>query len=493
MRASSHLTRRSLLLLAGAGALGSLALSACGASSSATSTATSSAASSASTKSVASSASSTTSSAAKAAVKTTASSSAPAVAPGTLEVWEPGWGPQSPIDKGYQASLNALAKKSPNLKAAIVTETPFPTKFLTAAAAGTPPDLIFIPPEGGWPQDWAYKKVVLNLDSYIKQAKLSSSDYFTPSWNGSLFKGSQYVLPIEVDPNFPLVYNQSLLQQAGVDKPPATISELDSLNQKLFKENGSVISALGLFPPWMTYGPGNSLTTYFAVFGGGWLDPKDPTKLLMNQPGNVNALTWMKQYANTFGGYAAIQKFAGTWGKNGYVGAMARGFLAMGPMVSANFTQAVSLAKGSEFASSLKLSLMPVAQGVKPDPGWLGGWAMSIPSGVKQPEKSWSVLAWLGGDATGTDIWAEINGFLPGFKKSTYFSKHAKDPDVGVYIKVLEEAYVEVPSLLGWQEIPGSAFSDLLNNSVQGKVDITSALDQFQSVAQAILNKYNKA
>ena len=397
----------------------------------------------------------------------------------------------SDIVKGYQQSFDALAAKNPKLTAQVNLGTPFPDKFLTASAAGTPPDLVFIPPEGGYPQDWANKQIVKNLDSYMQRDKLSIADFFAPAWQGSLFNGHQYVMPIQVDPNFPMVYNKALLQEVGIAAPPATVSDLDDANQKLFRKNGASISRLGILPPWQTYGSGNSLLTYFAVFGGGYFAPgaTDQSKLDMTQAGNVAALTWMKKYADLFGGYAAIQAFTGTWGKLGYPDGMAHGFVTMGPMVSANYTSAVKAAKGSAYADSFVAAEMPVAPGVKADPGWLGGWAMSIPNGVKRPDDSWTALSWFGGSPEGTDTWAEINGFLPVYKKSPYLAKMAADPVVSVYIKVLQNSYVVAPSPLGWQDIPAKASDTLLLDIVQGKTDISTALQQFQQVAQAALDK----
>lgn len=459
-------------------------------SSVATSAATSTAAVSASS-SVSSAAKATTTSATTASKAASASAALPTVNPNALQVWQPGWSATSDIVKGYQQSLNALAAKNSKLTAQVSLGTPFPDKFLTAAAAGTPPDLVFIPPEGGWPQDWANKQIVKNLDSYMQRDKLSVNDFFAPAWQGSLFQGHQYVMPIEVDPNFPLIYNKSLLQQVGMSAPPATIAELDDANQKLYQKQGNAVSRLGIFPPWMTYGSGNALLTYFAVFGGGYFAPgsTDQSKLEMTQPGNVAALGWMKKYADQFGGYTAIQAFAKTWGKDGYVDGVGHGFLAMGPMVSANYTSAVKAAKGSAYADAFAAAQMPVAQGVKADPGWLGGWAMGIPNGAKRADDSWTALSWLGGSPEGTDTWAAINGFLPGYKKSPYFTKMANDPVVSVYIKVLQDSYVVAPSPLGWHNIPAKASDTLLLDTVQGKTDINTALQQFQQVAQAALDK----
>ncbi|MGI8913830.1 MAG: ABC transporter substrate-binding protein [Chloroflexota bacterium] len=384
-----------------------------------------------------------------------------------------------------------LTAKNSKIASQVALGTPFPDKFLTASAAGTPPDLVFIPPEGGWPQNWANKQIVKNLDSYFQRDKLSVNDFFAPAWQGSLFQGHQYVMPIEVDPNFPLVYNKALLQEVGIAQPPSTVTELDDANQKLYKKTGNNVSRLGIFPPWMTYGSGNALLTYFGVFGGGYFPPgaTDQTKLDMTQPGNVSALSWMKKYADQFGGYDAILAFSKGWGKDGYVDGVGHAFLAMGPMVSANYTSAVKAAQGSPYATSFAAAVMPVADGVKPDPGWLGGWAMGIPSGAKRSDDSWTALSWLGGSAEGTDAWAEVNGFLPGFKQSPYFAKNAADPVVSVYIKVLQNSYVVAPSPLGWQDIPAKAYDTLLLDTVQGKTDINTALQQFQQVAQAALDK----
>ena len=297
-----------------------------------TSTAASAASAAAST-SKATTASATTTSTTTASTTASASTAVPTPNPNALQVWQPGWNATSDIVKGYQQSLDMLAAKNPKLTAQVQLGTPFPDKFLTASAAGTPPDLVFIPPEGGWPQNWANKQIIKNLDSNFQQAKLSVNDFFAPAWQGSLFQGHQYVMPIEVDPNFPLVYNKALLQEVGIAQPPATVTELDDANQKLYRKTGNDISRLGIFPPWMTYGSGNALLTYFGVFGGGYFPPgsTDQTKLEMTQAGNVAALSWMKKYADQFGGYDAIQAFAKTWGKDGYVDGVGHAFLAMGP------------------------------------------------------------------------------------------------------------------------------------------------------------------
>lgn len=498
-------SRRRFLAAIVAG-VGTVSLAACGAGTTTVGSATTTVAPSTSTSvTAASTSASTTASTASAVQSTTTSSSAtskaaaaapasatvaPTVNPNTMQLWEPGWDTNGSIVKGYAAALDALTAKNPKVATVIVSATPYPDKFLTASAGGTPPDLVLLVPE----QDLAYKQLIKSLDAYMQTGKVNTADFVAAGMEQTAYKGHQYMLPLQVDPNFPLVYNKSNFQQASIDKPPATMSEVDDANQKLFKKNGPDIAQLGMLPPWSTYGSTNALYTYFLMFGGGWYDPSDKNKLALQQPGNVNALTWMKKYADQFGGYDAIKKFAGTWGKQGYPDGMAHGFVTMGPMVSANYTTAVTAAKGTALADAFAVGLMPVAEGVKADPAWVGGWAIGIPTGAKRPDDSWTVLEWMAASPDGTETWAEINGFLPGYSKSPYFDKHASDPAVGQYITVLKGAqHPHSVYRLGWSDIPPKAFDDLLLNTVQGKTDISTALQQFETVVTGTLKQYSGA
>jgi ABC-type glycerol-3-phosphate transport system substrate-binding protein len=336
---------------------------------------------------------------------------------------------------------------------------------------------------------FAAKQLIRNLDAYVQSSKVNPADFFSIAWQLGEANGHRYSVQIEVDPNFPLVYNKALLQSFGIGKPPETISALDDVNQKLFKKNGDTITRLGIYPPWRTSGSLNALLTYFVLFGGDYVAANDPTKLAMTQPGNVAALTWIKKYADQFGGYDAIEKFAATWGKQSWIDGMANGYLALEPMVTPNYTQLVAAAKGGEFAGSFSLGVMPVADGVAPNPTWLSGWAMGMSTGTKRPDDAWNVIQWMGATSEGTATWAEISGFLPGFQKSAYYTKHADDPVLKLYLTLLQGSRHRYPTMLGWADIPGKAFDTLMLDVVQGKTDIATALQQFQTVAQAVLDK----
>jgi multiple sugar transport system substrate-binding protein len=391
---------------------------------------------------------------------------------------------------GYIEALAQFSKQNPSIQTQLTTG-PFPAKFLTLAAAGTPPDVLFVP-SGGSVLSYASQQLLLPLDQYVQTSKIASADFYTPAWNENLYSGKVYAITNEVDPNFALVYNKALFQQLGIAKPPATTQELDDANAKFYQSQGGTIKRLGILPPWLTYGTGNSLLTWFAVYGGGFLDPNDPKKLNVLQPADLTTLTWMKQYADHFGGYDGITKFIQSWGPSliykGYVSAFVNGQVAMGPMVSANYKSLLDAAKGGTYDGQFDLALMPAGPNVKPDPSWLGGWGLGIPNGSKKVDQAWQVLAWMNASPDGTDLWAGLNNFLPGYKKSAFYSKNASNPLVTGYQQVLAGAHL-VPPALG--SAPGDPAGDLLNAVVQGKSDVNTALTQYQQVVSAAYSKIN--
>ncbi len=114
---------------------------------------------------------------------------------------------------GYVDALAQFSKQNTSVQTQLTTG-PFPAKFLTLAAAGTPPDVLFVP-SGGSVLSYASQQLLLPLDQYVQTAKISSADFYTPAWNENLFGGKVYAITNEVDPNFALA-----LMPAGPNVKP---------------------------------------------------------------------------------------------------------------------------------------------------------------------------------------------------------------------------------------------------------------------------------
>lgn len=487
VRSASHrpVTRRRLLAAAGSLALAAVSLAACGGSgaiAASTTTISSSAAAGAATSAAATTSAMATTSAPSASA---AASAAPTVSATALQVWGVMGG--GSIQKSYDTALATFSAANPKQKA-VYSAAGF-AKILTAVSAGTPPDITMVP-SGGTVVQYAEKGILQPLDGFIKTSKVNAADFWNLAWKENIYQGKQYAITNEADANFTLVYNKALLQQVGVNQPPATFADLDDLNGKLYQTQGGAVSRLGMLPPWLTYGAPNSLFTWFYAYGGSILDQNNPKKLAMTQPANVAALQWMKKFADLYGGYDAIQKFTATWGKGvipvGLENALLQGYIGVAPIVASNLADVLKQAKGTKYDGAFEVALLPVAQNVAADPAWLGGWGWQMPANTKRADDAWQVVYWMNATADGTDAWAEIDGFLPSYKKSSYYTKNADNIVVGGNLKVLQSLH-HVPPLLG--DLAGDAWTTLLNDTMQGKADPNTALTQFTQVAQAPLDK----
>jgi len=357
---------------------------------------------------------------------------------------------------------------------------------VTLVAAGTPPDVVFIG-TGGDTVLYAYKGVLRALDDYAKTSQVVVDDFFAGGWSHNLYQGKLYALVNELDPNFVLVYNANLLKQVGIDKPPATIQDLDDANAKLLKSQNGEVLRLGIQPPWLTYSGQDTLATWLAVFGGSLLDPKNPKVSAATSPADVACLQWHKDYADRNGGYPALQKLIQGRSLNKVtprIQSMLDGTTAMQPFVSSNTAIVLQQAKGTANEGAFQLAPMPAGPGVSPGPAWLGGWDFGLPNGTKRPDDAWKFARWMNATPDGTDTWAEVNRFLPGYKKSGFYTKNANDAITRAYLRVLQTDHL-VEATLG--DFPDAAFATLYDNILGAKVSVTTALEQFGTQLNAAL------
>lgn len=73
----------------------------------------------------------------------------------------------------------------------------------------------------------AARQVITPLDDVAEALKLTEADFVPIAWNGGLYKGSRYGIPLDVHPAG-LFYNKNVLEKVGADpeKPPTTGDEL---------------------------------------------------------------------------------------------------------------------------------------------------------------------------------------------------------------------------------------------------------------------------
>jgi multiple sugar transport system substrate-binding protein len=132
----------------------------------------------------------------------------------------------------------------------------------------------------------AAQQVIVPIDSISTALKFQESQFAPAVWNGGLYQGKRYGIPIDVH-NLGLYYNQDLFDQAGISEVPTDESSymdaLDKLKSKGIQ--GTWVSPFQFTGAFM-------FESLLWQFGGDLLN-SDNTKATWDSDAGVKALTWM--------------------------------------------------------------------------------------------------------------------------------------------------------------------------------------------------------
>lgn len=135
---------------------------------------------------------------------------------------------------------------------------------------------------------WASKGILEPLDEHLAANGVDPADFAPASIEQLSYDGQIYSMPIAVH-TFQLLYNKTLLAEAGVEVP-TTIEELEAAIAALtVQEADGTITRVGLGDP----SPSTTITTLGYVFGGDWDAGGEPSP---TEPGNVEALQWYAEH-----------------------------------------------------------------------------------------------------------------------------------------------------------------------------------------------------
>lgn len=107
------------------------------------------------------------------------------------------------------------------------------SKILTAVSAGTAPDVVNLNPD--FAAQLAGRNAWLTLDDRIPEAE--KAKYLPNIWKASTLEGQSYGIPWYLSTSI-TVFNQNLLQQAGVTQPPSTYEDLAKVAKQVREKTG---------------------------------------------------------------------------------------------------------------------------------------------------------------------------------------------------------------------------------------------------------------
>lgn len=409
-----------------------------------------------------------------------------AIAPKTKGeiTWWHFWG--SPVRRGgVRRIIGMFNSVYPDIK---VTETfvawgDIWTKNIAAVAAGSGmPDVIV----EDRPQLFvrAQNKVEISLAELCKRDGVDGKAFWPFTWKEATVNGEPYGLPYETDIRV-LFTNQYLLKEAGLDpeKPPKNWDELFAYADKIDKKGPDGKLACVAF--WPTFG--NVGLDHWIWNNGGEYTDKDGNPTL-NSKEAVEALTWMKKWADRYG-KANWDAFQGTFGQGNQDGFMSSR-VAMkvdiaGYMSFINFYDPRTPDKQRLLWSA---SPIPCAPGKKPA-SLSGGFALSIPRGAKAIEPAWEFIKYA--TFEGQSSWARDTFAMPTIEKVAREDPVLNaDPHWKFFVEAMaygRPAFTHpyYPSML---EVLGPA----LDAVWAGKMTPQQALDEAQKKAEAEIAKNKK-
>lgn len=168
--------------------------------------------------------------------------------PVTLEFWG-GWtGPDGDIMKEIVAQWN---EENPNIQVNLSIQqwSPLFDAFIAGASAGDAPDILAM-----HPQEMA-QFIELGLldpvDEIVANSDVIKAENYNPvAWERQFYNGTMYAIPLDLAVHG-LFYNVDLLEEAGIDAPPATGEEMIEAGRLLTKD------ANGLHPGDEGFDPDN--------------------------------------------------------------------------------------------------------------------------------------------------------------------------------------------------------------------------------------------
>ncbi|ABR30878.1 ABC transporter substrate-binding protein [Thermosipho melanesiensis] len=384
---------------------------------------------------------------------------------------------RDPDKSSIEKIIKEFENENPDIKVKVVivpaAETDS-TKLLTAVAAGTGPDLVYL--DRFTVSQRAANNVLEPMEDYLKKIGIDISEmknqFYSFAIEECIFNGKMWALPFDTDVRI-LLYNAKLLKKAGYNEPPKTVYEMINVADKLTVEGKRGRYETVGFIPW--YAQGWPYTWIFA-FEGKIFDKESGKFIFATDPGVIEAYKWQEEWANRFG-YEALNAFGSL--QIGDLNPFTAGKLAM--IVDGNWTiSGLKMFAPKDF--EYKISGIPTKSG-KPVT-WAGGWSLAIPRGAKHKEAAAKLAYYIA--TKGQVIYCVDTLHLPTYKPAVK-SFLEKDPSQKVFVELLDNAKTRPPLPVGallWDKLV-----EARDYVLTGKKSVEQALLDAQKEVQEAYDK----
>ncbi|MCX5759632.1 MAG: ABC transporter substrate-binding protein [Candidatus Hydrogenedentes bacterium] len=353
-------------------------------------------------------------------------------------------------------------------------------KLFLSISAGIPPDCTIV----GGPQvcEWAARGALESLDALMAKHGVHNDDFWPPCARQCQFRGKTFGLTYCADPNFALFWNRTVFREAGLLEggPPRTLEDLDRLSRQLTQRDANGrLTRIG-FIPWSVFGFPNSIFTWGWAFGGEFYDDRRERLTCGEDPHVLEALRWMKSYADEYG-FEAINSFSEGFGDEAD-SPFLRGKIAMAAGHISN------LRFFAKYAPDLDYGVAPFPYPEKmgsDQSAWIGGWCVR---GSHHPEAAFEFMKWLCSSPEMGKSMVQSTGHFPGYRYSSALELVKGDEKMTMFFDILRTAAHQRPVMPAegyFMGVLDHAVSDVLN----GLKTPEQALEDAQADAQKELDR----
>ncbi|MFJ9084715.1 ABC transporter substrate-binding protein [Streptomyces sp. NPDC102384] len=229
--------------------------------------------------------------------------------PVTLKFWH-GWSAPGEV-KAINESIARFEKLHPNIKVqATGNVTDATTNQALRAGGDEAPDVVssFTTNNVG---QYCDSGMWVDLDPFMKKTGMDKTKVFPKSLlDYTSYRGNQCALPLLADA-FGMYYNKDAFKEAGIERPPRTMSEFIADSKKLTLKDGSSYKRVGFMPNFRLYQ--NSPDRMFGQWGPKYFDAKGNSRLA-EEPATYDYFKTTKKLMDAQGGYGALEKFRTSFG-----------------------------------------------------------------------------------------------------------------------------------------------------------------------------------
>ena len=352
------------------------------------------------------------------------------------------------------------------------------TKMLPAIAGRVPPDVSIL--DRFRVASYAARGALLCLDDLIGRDGLQAEDFFAATWAECLYEGSAWAVPYDTDVRV-MYYNKKLFREAGLDpeNPPRTWSELRDCSRKLtvFRRDNR-LEQTGYLPIY-----GNTGLYLYGWQKGGRFMSEDGQTVTLNDPRIVEALIWLKDFADEYG-VENLLTFRSGFGAD-----------AQNPFVTGRIAMVVldvgELSMIQRYGRDIEWATAPCPYADDGEPAtWSGGFSLVIPKGAGNAEGGWAFCRFILSEASQRTI-ATSSNKLPALKSASKDSFFQQSDFWRLAIDQMEISHYRPVSPVGaiLDTELNTAFDQVLHNKLSAQEALDIATQETQKSLERFLGE----